>query len=243
MVEGKADLEKEDAQRRALGEELLGMLPGDWRSRIVIFHAVGIYAGVSREDAVVMIFDAFVRVCSHIIPVPALNKWLSLLPAMSDLARGCSIHALTRDTLLVMGGAVGMDVDGNSEDEDQGAAVGLPDDEMKHFRAREQRRQSKIVDWMSDQFTHATLLLWLVLGTVVLQLHYVMFRDAKCSFAMPHAEGPLPNADRAAASVVFNLCNPKKSRARQVKRKHSYEFHHGGVRTSSDIQRNYWYRC
>ena len=50
-------------------------------------------AEVSRAGAVDMVFDVFVDVCPHIIPVPALNKWLSVLPAVADIARGAAPHS------------------------------------------------------------------------------------------------------------------------------------------------------
>ena len=216
--EERAALTAEDARRRALGNRLLEILPGDWRSKTIVFWAREEYATVSREEAVNMVYHAFLEINSHIIPVPALNKWLSVLPSVADLARGCCIHSLTAETMLCVAGKSPLAADHDSDPEFQeDAAVGIPRDQNAHWRQVNQKRQNKSIDFISDPFTTSRLVLWLLIATKALWLHYVLFRDAKAG--RPAAREPAePDAARAEASATFNLCNPHRSKARQVLR-------------------------
>ena len=80
-----------------------------------------------------------------------------------------------------------------------------------------QKRQNKAVTWLMDPMTRGSLLLWLLISCKILHMHYMLFRDAKVGVrAFPQCEGATPDSERAKANVVFNLCNPARSRAREV---------------------------
>ena len=212
--EEKSKLVEEDRARRARGQRLLNMLVGDWRSKHITFYASGQYANVTREQAVHLVMEAFLDICPHIIPVPAKNKWLSVLPAVADLARGCCIHRLTSEVILCMAGQPVEVRERASDDEAEAFAVGMQDDE---FQQVNQRRQNKMVKWMKDPLTLPRLLLWLSVCVTALRLHYVLFRDAKAGLPSGGArEASSPTKENSEKHAVFNLCNPRRSKARQV---------------------------
>lgn len=212
--EEKSKLMEEDRVRRAKGKRLLDMLVGDWRSKHITFFANGPYANVTRDEAVHLVMDAFLDICPHIIAVPAKNKWLSVLPAVADLARGCCIHRLTSEVILCMAGQAVDVCERASDDEAEAFAVGMQDDE---FQQMNQRRQNKMVKWMKNPLTLPRLLLWLAVCVTALRLHYVLFRDAKAGLPNGGArESSMPTKEDSEKHVVFNLCNPRRSKARQV---------------------------
>jgi len=98
--ETRDSLAKDDAARRAKGQMLLQILPGNWRSKVITCWARGEFAGISREEAVVIILQAYLDVCPHIISVPALNKWLTLLASFADCSRGCHTPAHISSSLV-----------------------------------------------------------------------------------------------------------------------------------------------
>ena len=210
----KSKLVEEDQVRRAKGKRLMDMLVGDWRSKHITFFATGQHANVTRDEAVHLAMEAFLDLCSHIIAVPAKNKWLSVLPAVADLARGCCIHHLTSEVILCMAGQP-VDVrERASDDETEAFAVGMQDDEFQQIN---QRRQNKMVKWMKDPLTLPRLLLWLSVCVTALRLHYVLFRDAKAGLPNGGArENSSPTKEDSEKHAVYNLCNPRRSKARQV---------------------------
>ena len=212
----KQQLEEEDKVRRAAGQRLMNALVGDWRSKTIVFWAHGEYRGVTREQAVLIVMELYLEVNPHIIPVPASNKWLSVLPAVADLCRGCNIHHLTSETILCMAGKSPLKPDHDSDDEDERANLGMQM-ETNEFHKMNQKRQTKIVAWMSEPLTRAFLLLWLAICLKVLHLHYLLFRDAKAGLGSDSREqGAVPTVGVSSKHVVFDLCNPMRSRARKV---------------------------
>lgn len=209
----KSKLTEEDRLRRSKGQRLVDMLVGDWRSKTITFYAHGQYENVGRDEAVHLVMEAYLDVCSHIIPVPAKNKWLSVLPAVADLARGCCIHHLTSEVILCMAGQP-VDVRERSDDEGEAFEVGMQDDEFQQIN---QKRQNKMVRWMSDPLTLPRLLLWLSVCVTALRLHYVLFRDAKAGLPRGGAkESSTPTKEDVQKHAVFNLCDPNRSKARHV---------------------------
>ena len=141
--ETRDSLAKDDAARRSKGQRLLQILPGNWRSKFTTFWARGEFAGISREEAVVIILQAYLDVCPHIISVPALNKWLSLLASFADIARGDAIHQLTSQAILYKTGYKPRENDDDPSDEDAREA-GLQKD-GGDFERVNQTRQKKVI--------------------------------------------------------------------------------------------------
>ena len=103
-----------------------------------------------------LVFTLICDVLMHAGTLPALNKWLSVLPCVQELCLLANFHDILRRALLIANGAKQVLVEEVVIDE--GAALDVPKNEKRTWQYKE-RSQSKIsVEFFNRPHTKALLL-------------------------------------------------------------------------------------
>ena len=192
----------EQSRRMTKGRTLMRVCQGDWSSCHIHHWSTGSPRCCTNDaEASACVYKAVLDVIGQAIPVPALNKWTQIWPAVAALAQGYCLHQILpraieyAHTLSVplnasdVAEAEDVDEDGEA---DQGAEVGLPRDARKAIAKEKAARSKKSFAWIKRKDTLCTLLTWLCVSQHVMRLHFWLFRDAGSVCGAVQAEGKHP---------------------------------------------------
>lgn len=126
------------------------------------------------------------------LPIPALNKWTKLFPTFAHNVLLAHFFDFVSGAFSdLFGQAATAAADGLSSSEDEEAkALGAPVNEMKTWRKLAKLRNLKACFFLSDEESKFMNMLWLVIASPVMKLHWMLFHTATW-----HSERPAPPAD------------------------------------------------
>lgn len=192
-------LMEQDKVRRQRGAELLSACPGNWRER-PITHWCSECA--DDEAAIEHVFLLATSVAFGVLGIPALNKWLSMWPLISDITMAFCFHRIfvdaMRHALNISEDEAAAGYDSASESE----LLGQPGNQAWH--RQERRRALRALAWIEHRDTPWKLMLYLLTVGPVMRLHYTLFKYAQAS---PRGES---------LSYLFDLCDMRKSVAAHI---------------------------
>ena len=118
------------------------------------------------------------------LPVPALNKWTRLGPTIARvtfMSHFCGVlgHCLRKEFATLAERVQEEDHGSDREAEDAAASVGLPLDERAEWRRVANQRRVKAFEFVEDREAAFYNLLWLVIASPILVLHWKLFKHAK----------------------------------------------------------------
>ena len=120
------------------------------------------------------------------LPIPALNKWTKLGPTIAKvtlMSHFCGVlgHCLRREFSKLVERVEEEDAASDQEGEARAAAagVGLPLDERAEWRRVANQRRLKTVEFVEDKEAAFYNLLWLVIASPILVLHWKLFKHAR----------------------------------------------------------------
>lgn len=147
------------------------------------------------------------------LPQPALNKWTRLGPTIARvvlMSHFCGVlgHAMKQE----FGGlAERVEEEENREQEEQQAeAVGLPLDERAAWKRVADKRRLKAAEFVQDKDASWGNLMWLVIASPILVLHWKLFKHAKWSTEMD------PRKHEEPGRILKEFCIPSLNPAGKV---------------------------
>ena len=125
----------------------------------------------SLERAVSLVQKVFL----HAISVPALNKWTTVAPCV-NLVSAMQHFCDVLPQAFVLCFPKGPQAE-STESEDEGRDLGAPLDQTKMWRKLAMKRQIKASQFMQDADSHWLTLLWAVLTSPIMVVHYKLFKQ------------------------------------------------------------------
>ena len=185
--------------------------PGNWASQEILHWCRGCCE--SRDAAVIYVFTCICDVLMHSGTLPALNKWLSVLPCVQELCLLANFHDILRRALLLANGAKQVLVEEPLNDQD--AELDVPKNEKRVWQYKERKRSKRSVEFFNRPHTRALLIAYIYLVKPVIRVHLSLFKSAK--------ERPVPGfvciddsegdseTERRNGFGIFKLCDLKRS--------------------------------
>ncbi|CAE7841126.1 unnamed protein product, partial [Symbiodinium necroappetens] len=125
------------------------------------------------------------------LPQPALNKWTRLGPTIARVTLMSHFCGLLKHAMQKEFGGLAERVHGEDSVDEQAEAVGLPLDERAAWKRVADKRRVKSVEFVADKDASWGNLVWLVIASPMLVLHWKLFKHAKwCSEADSTNEEP-----------------------------------------------------
>ncbi len=140
----------EKFQRLEKGRKVLRVCQGDWRSNHIFHWCTQEPKCCNNEaEATACVHKSVLDILGHAIPVPALNKWTQVYPAVASLSQGFCLHGLFpralefAHTLSVPLNAHDVADDDGGEEDNEAVEVGLPRDARKAISKEISSEQEK----------------------------------------------------------------------------------------------------
>jgi hypothetical protein len=181
--------------RRSKGERVLRHLVGNWKEKEVVFwdKADSDRAECHSEgDAIDCVMELLEDIGFHTLGDPAENKWLSVFPVICALTTMMSCHQVFLSALRFSCSVAEGEDDGLSAPS-EGEALGAISKDS--WAKRERRRQVKALVWSEDKSSKFCCLLFCLVASGVMRLHYTFFKHCQRS---PFG---------ATKSYLFKLCS------------------------------------
>ena len=199
---GAGEDEQKMTRRKDLGERLLRECPGDWRQEAIIFwDAPGPEKSefATREGAVEHVFWLLKDVAFHVLPDPALNKWLSMWPLLSDVVAMMCFHKVFLAALDAACNVTSTEQGqlGELSEFSEGERVGVLSEAA--WVKRERRRDLKLMRWLPQASSQFKGMVFLLVASRIMRLHFSFFKHAQ--------EAPYGETE----SLIFKLCDPAES--------------------------------
>ena len=157
-------------------------------------------------ETVQKIFDVLSLIWVHCFGLPALNKWLSVLPAVCDFGFLLGFHGVLCAAVVL---AHKLEPQRTYDDSDlaEDDIIGAPLDAIKSNRKQVKTRARRYVTWVQRAMALPELLLYLAITQDAMQIHYDLFKRGKCSAQSASDETP---------GFLFDFCWDTKNRACQI---------------------------
>ena len=161
--------------------------PGNWRARNILHWCRGCCK--SKMETVQKIFDVLSLIWVHCFGLPALNKWLSVLPAVCDFGFLLGFHGVLCAAVVL---AHKLEPQRTYDDSDlaEDEFIGAPFDAMQSNRQQVKTRARRYVTWVQRVVVFPELLLYLAVIQDAMQIHYELFKRGKCSAQSASDETP-----------------------------------------------------
>lgn len=178
--------------RRKEGDELKVMFSGDIRRARILHHCAGATCCTDRAHSVHRATSAFMAPLNRRLPIPSLNRWLTLQPLICVFLVIMRLHnILARAEAQVVGTVVRAPSAPVEQDPDIQAEH--PEDE---YRNQQRRRKARMQSFLSHSETVPKLTIWVSLARGVMDLHFVLFK-----------RGALVGRHATDESALFQLCH------------------------------------
>ena len=157
-------------------------------------------------------FDALSLIWVHAFGTPAANKWLTVLPVVSDFALLAAFHNVLCEAILVahkLNPSKDVDSDGSSDRED--AELGAPRNAQKAYRKEAGKRSKRYVQWAQRAETLWEMFLYMAAVLPVMVVHYDLFKHGQAQSRPSGSE-----SSDATPGPIFNFCDDARSKAFQA---------------------------
>ena len=154
-------------------------------------------------------FWAMMDVIGGRMPVPALNKWLSVYPVMTALAFASSYHVLLPRAIMQARNMTGNRNDDHASDFSESEALGVPENEQRTRRKLQRKRDIRAAKFLRDAASSAAMLTWIIVVAPVMRMHYYFFEHCQTPFdigeSSPEKVPPIFNLGSVGASPVSSV--------------------------------------
>ena len=115
------------------------------------------------------------RALAHSVNVPALNKWTTVAPCMTQVSCMTQFCQVLPEAFTRCFGQ-GPQAELSDSEEDEGKELGVPLDQTKVWRQLARKRQKKATVFLNDPEAAWLTLLWCVVTLPIMAVHYALFK-------------------------------------------------------------------